>query len=378
MPVETQEKKPLRRRRVPWLLGALVVISFVVLVLLQTSNLWKDFAVETASDTLLLYALSSLNFFAFVIFGFIFLRSILKLLRERRSLQLGSRIKTRLFIYFAAVSLLPIIAMAGFSYLFMNRAIERWFTQIPENVVREARQVEKQAIADQSARLHETASMLASAIGEREVGEEELRQLADQGNLTHIELAGPDGRTLISSGRSKTDADRQELEALLVQARSGQAATPVDDPSRYDFAAAMLRDGRRLIIVPEVRSGESVGEMVDRSLTEFDLLKEQQTTVRQLGFLTLGVLTFLLIFASSWMAFYIARGSPNRSRPLPREPTRSPGAISAIGSRPLLRMSWRCWLLHLTKCPAGWRRTRRRYGNGGDISKRCWNRSRPG
>jgi TRAP-type C4-dicarboxylate transport system permease small subunit len=84
MPVETQEKKPLRRRRVPWLLGALVVISFVVLVLLQTSNLWKDFAVETASDTLLLYALSSLNFFAFVIFGFIFLRSILKLLRERR------------------------------------------------------------------------------------------------------------------------------------------------------------------------------------------------------------------------------------------------------------------------------------------------------
>ncbi|HSI88485.1 MAG TPA: hypothetical protein VK918_05470, partial [Pyrinomonadaceae bacterium] len=226
MPVEKQEKKPLRRRRVPWLLGALVVISFGVLILLQTSNLWKDFAVETASDTLLLYALSSLNFFAFVIFGFIFLRSILKLLRERRALQLGSRIKTRLLIFFAAVSLLPIIAMAGFSYLFMNRAIERWFTQIPENVVREARQVEKQAIADQSARLHETASMLARAIGDRAVREEELRQLADQGNLTHIELTASDGSTLISSGRAKTDVDRQELEALLGQARSGQAAAP--------------------------------------------------------------------------------------------------------------------------------------------------------
>ncbi|HRJ89898.1 MAG TPA: hypothetical protein PLX39_14485 [Pyrinomonadaceae bacterium] len=74
----------------PWLLGGFVFLSFIVLVLLQTSNLWKDLTVATASDTLLLYALSSLNFFAFVIFGFIFLRSILKLARERRALQLGS------------------------------------------------------------------------------------------------------------------------------------------------------------------------------------------------------------------------------------------------------------------------------------------------
>lgn len=292
----------------PWILGALVLLSFVVLVLLQTSNLWKDFTVETASDTLLLYALSSLNFFAFIIFGFIFLRSILKLLRERRALQLGARIKTRLLIFFAAVSLLPIIAMAGFSFLFMNRAIERWFTQIPENVVREARLVEKQAIEDQSARLHDTAAMLAASIGEGEVTSEELARYAELGNLTHIELVAADGGILLSSGRAKVDADRAELDALLAGARSGRAASPATDGSRYDFAAAALPDGRRLIIVPEVRSGESVGEMVDRSLQEFDRLKDQQTTVRQLGFLTLLVLTFLLIFASSWMAFYIARG----------------------------------------------------------------------
>ena len=121
----------------------LVLLTF--LILLQTSNLWKDFTVDTASDTLLLYALSSLNFIAFVIFGFIFLRSIIKLARERRALQLGSRIKTRLLLYFAAISLLPIIAMAGFSYLFMNRALERWFSQIPENVALKAREVEGQA-----------------------------------------------------------------------------------------------------------------------------------------------------------------------------------------------------------------------------------------
>src|SRR5215204_4279836 len=135
-------KTPKQSRFSPLILGVFVLVSLTVLVLLQTSNLWKDFTVETASDTLLLYALSSLNFIAFVIFGFIFLRSITKLMRERRTLQLGSKIKTRLLLYFAVVSILPIVAMAGFSYLFMNRALERWFTQFPEKVVLQAQEAQ--------------------------------------------------------------------------------------------------------------------------------------------------------------------------------------------------------------------------------------------
>src|SRR5688572_15940778 len=142
-------KVPKQNRKVPWIIGIFVLVLLTMLILLQSSNLWKEFSVDTASDTLLLYALSSLNFIAFVIFGFIFLRSITKLMRERRTFQLGSKIKTRLLIYFAAISLLPIIAMAGFSYLFMNRALERWFAQFPENIVLEARSVQQRAIDEQ-------------------------------------------------------------------------------------------------------------------------------------------------------------------------------------------------------------------------------------
>ena len=43
-------------------------------------------------------------------------------------------------------------------------------------------------------------------------------------------------------------------------------------------------------------------------MTEFENLKQKQVTVRQVGLLTLGFLTFMLIFAASWTAFYIARG----------------------------------------------------------------------
>lgn len=302
----TPDKK---RRRVPWILGLFVFGLLLLLILLQSSNLWKTFAVETASDTLLLYGLSSLNFIAFVIFGFIFLRSVIKLARERRAFQLGAKIKTRLLVYFFAVSLMPIIAMAVFSYLFMNRALERWFTQIPENVVRQARDVQTQAVTDQSAKLMDTAKMLASVLEKRDLSDAELKAIAEAGNLTHVEILSPDNDVLKASGKQLDPVKTVDLEQTLGLARSGRLDEPLlQDGRGFDAAVAQLSDGRKLIIVPDLRSDESVSQMVDNSLVEFDRLKDQQVTVRQIGFLTLGVLTFLLIFASSWTAFYVARG----------------------------------------------------------------------
>ena len=299
------------RRKTPWLLGIFVLASLTILVLLQSSNLWKNFSVDTASDTLLLYALSSLNFFAFVVFGFIFLRSILKLARERRAFQLGSRIKTRLLVYFAAVSLLPIIAMAGFSSLFMNRALERWFTQIPENVVREARLAQTRTIDEQDKRLRETAQMLAASIELRQPVQADIEKIAAQGNLVHIELRDTDGKILFSAGRQMTPNENEKIAEAIVQADTAQDDTDTASdklPIGYRAASAVLSGGRKLFIVPDPGSAAYITQLAENSLVEFDRLKQQQVTVRQVGFLTLGVLTFLLIFASSWIAFYIARG----------------------------------------------------------------------
>ena len=88
------EKTPKPRRRgAPWLFGGLTLLLLTVLVSLQLFGLWEIFAPDTASDTLLIYSLSTLNFVAFFLFTFIFIRSLLKLRRERRERQLGSKLK---------------------------------------------------------------------------------------------------------------------------------------------------------------------------------------------------------------------------------------------------------------------------------------------
>ena len=303
------ETLPLKKRKTPWLLGVLVVSLLTILILLQSSNLWKSFSVETASDTILLYALSSLNFFAFVIFAFIFIRSLLKLRRERRALQLGSKIKTRLLLYFFAISLLPIIAMAVFSYLFMNRALERWFASIPDNVIRETRQMQNQAVTDRTLKLQETAQMLRQLLANQAVDNQTLQQLVEVGNLTRLEIVAPNGEILVESEKNLTKEQKSELEKTLLFIRENNFdANILADGKGYDVAVTKFSDGKMLLVVPDVRPREDVIQVVENSLVEFGKLKQKQVTIRQMGLLTLGVLTFLLIFASSWTAFHIAKG----------------------------------------------------------------------
>lgn len=287
-------------------LGILVLGLLAFLVLLQSSNIWKSFTVETASDTLLLYGLSSLNVAAFVIFGFIFLRSLVKLIRERRTLELGSKIKSRLFFYFTLVSLLPIIAMAVFSYLFLNRALDRWFTQIPEDVVREAERIQEKSNSDQFTRFEQTGRMLAVLLADRgAINSGQLNELVNSGGLSFAQVLNSQNEVIASSEIGSDLRDSAELK--LISTNNFESDSLRDGVS-IDVAVSDLPDGRRLLIGRDLRRVESVNQMFETALIEFDRLKLQQVSVRQIGFLTLGVLTFLLIFASSWTAFYIARG----------------------------------------------------------------------
>lgn len=285
-----------------------MVASLALLIVLQSTNLWKTFTIESAGDLLLLYALSSLNFIAFVIFGFIFLRSIIKLVRERRTFELGAQLKTKLLIYFFAVSLLPIIAMAVFSFLFMNRAVDRWFAQIPENVQRAALALQQMSIDDRSLKLDQATAMLATTI-DSQVSNDILAKVADAGKLSHIEVVSAQKQTVASYERDVTPDQKGELDAMISSVRIGNPPGPAyHDGKGFDIAIAQMSGGRRLLVVPDPVAESNLNQVVDSSRAQFDQLGQQQFTIRRVGLLTLGVLTFLLIFASSWIAFHVARG----------------------------------------------------------------------
>jgi two-component system, NtrC family, nitrogen regulation sensor histidine kinase NtrY len=314
---ETQERQKTRRRAAPWLFGGLTLLLLTALVLLQVFGLWEIFTPETARDTLLIYALSSLNFVAFFLFTFIFVRSLLKLRRERRERQLGSKIKTRLVVYFIAVSLLPITAMALFSYMFFNRTLEKYFSPFPQDVARQAKQAREERAREELESLRELAAAAAPAGDQAQstfdaapttsAAAPALSHYLTAAGLAFVFVAEPDGKIREFQSRvSLTDEAVAELYRRGLEAETGAFEFAGGGPA-FNAAAARTPGGRLLVVGREPRGGQSLVQLAAGAQT-FEDFRRNQRKVRLLGLSTLGLLTLMLLFAATWSAIHLARG----------------------------------------------------------------------
>src|SRR5215212_4716292 len=208
---DNRENRIRRRRRVIlWALGGTVLLLLSIIVS-QQLWLWTVVRPDTPADALVLYALSTLNFVAFVVFLFIFVRNLLKLRRERKERQLGSKVKTRLLVYFISISFLPITAMAVFSYLFLNRSLEKWFNPFPDEIVQQATEVKRLTLASQDQTLRDTATLLTMLLSRQTPEERQVAmdQIVASGQLVGIDIVGNDG-TVVSQSRANLSAQDQE------------------------------------------------------------------------------------------------------------------------------------------------------------------------
>ena len=274
--------------------------------------LWNVIQPDTASDTLVLYALSTLNFVAFVVFSFIFIRSLLKLRRERRERELGSKIKTRLLVYFIAISFLPITAMATFSYLFLNRSLDKWFNNATQSAVRQAGDIQREALGTEIRNLRDTGALIAVLLSKQPESswQPTLDQLVAAGRLSAVEIVTHDGRLLMKSQANLPDNERLSLDDLLEKAQQahGDIGESLADGKGFDVIAVALSPDRNLLISPAKRSDTDLNDKATGAKAEFENFSRRQKRVRWLGLSTLGLLTLILLFVSSWVAIHLARG----------------------------------------------------------------------
>jgi len=305
---ERRERIRRRRRVLLWVLGITVLLLLAIIVS-QQLWLWTVVKPDTAADALVLYALSTLNFVAFFVFLFIFVRNLLKLRRERKERQLGSKVKTRLLVYFISISFLPITAMAVFSYLFLNRSLEKWFYVLPDEILQHSNELRRETLANQQQALRDSASLLVMLLNRQpEQRQATVDQLVASGQLAGVEIIGNDGTARLRSRANLSADDAAKLDRLFAEARNGPTGEALADGKEFDAIAVPLNESERLIIAPQKRIGTNLSEVVTGSERDYQELVRKQRRVRLLGLSTLGLMTLILLFASSWIAIYLARG----------------------------------------------------------------------
>jgi two-component system, NtrC family, nitrogen regulation sensor histidine kinase NtrY len=280
--------------------GVLLLLAAIVFVQ-QAFNL--DFIPFSSPDEiLLLYALSTLIFLVLLVFGFILLRTVVKVLVERKQGKPGSRFKTRLLAMLGVLTLIPAVSVFAYAYGLVNRSIDKWFSGPVDAIVSKSGQI------DQLARQWEQDSaqaILRNLAADFPDNFEQTRKLLrlkavillqENGSVEMGSLEGgtqPDSlaRSVLSALGDKDDVftglDGNWLGARRVSAPQGNRILAAVFPARQDIAK----------ISAEIKSQKIA---YDKLKTERKLFRDNYRAV-------LALETVLILFAAVWLGLYLSK-----------------------------------------------------------------------
>src|SRR2546422_11374008 len=158
-----------------------ILLTLLLAAVFTFGSLNVPFEPKSWRAVMVLYAVSSFITAAFLVFGLILARTILRLWVERRREQLGARFKTKMVVGAMAISLLPIVFMFIVSYSLINRSLLLWFPRPLEIASDETQKLLSDLGRAQLPRLRRMAE---------QVREETAR--ASEGFLRHVFEKGTD------------------------------------------------------------------------------------------------------------------------------------------------------------------------------------------
>jgi two-component system nitrogen regulation sensor histidine kinase NtrY len=317
--------KPQTRRKA-FLIFLLVMVPVLFFLGWSQASLNLSFIRPTsAQQTILLLAVSTVIFLAFVIFALILVRNLLKLYVERRQERLGARFRTKMVVAFLGLSLVPVCFLFIFAYGLINRSIDKWFG-IPFDAVRRDaeeifRQVELQA---QEHALHDTRYLAA----DEELVRALLRPdsaplkvfLARQANNLGLESAmcfDSQGHLRARAGNPRPSpaevlplfpglaSGRLPAEGLPARWRAGSAdlflaACPI-------LGAGSMHLGTLISTKQLPTSIRQMADEIQQEAQKYDELSRERKAVKRTYLSMLWLLTLLIMFLATWFALFLSK-----------------------------------------------------------------------
>src|SRR5579884_2736008 len=131
------------RRR---LASAAAALSFVILLalLIWQGSFRIPYSPASLSETIVLWAVSTLIFLLTVLLAFLLFRAGVKVYIDRQKNREGSRIRSKLLFGALVLTLAPVLFTVLFSGYVLNRHLDVWFSRSAQNALRELDQSYKQ------------------------------------------------------------------------------------------------------------------------------------------------------------------------------------------------------------------------------------------
>ena len=305
-----------RRRKTGIIVLASIIFLLVTVVSSQQAFNLMFLRPTTSEQTLIFSALSALIFLALVALTFVLLRTLLKLFAERRGGVLGAQFKIKMVVGALALSFGPVIFLFLFSYGLMNRSIDKWFSWPVEEV--------RQDTAAVGTLLSNYALDNAKA---------EAASLAESPDMQQGYAKNDFG--MVMNVFRRRDRTLQEGFAVAVLDDEAEAAYRLPEPwpilrqrigehhgsllplpksitvngIEYILGAGMVggRGGWIMIGIPLPQGLSRTMAQIESSQKRYLELAQQRKLVRRTYMGILLLLTVLVLFATTWLALFLAK-----------------------------------------------------------------------
>jgi PAS domain S-box-containing protein len=291
----------------PWTQKLWLAVGGLSLVLLAAAiftlgSLNAPVHPERSDALVILFALSTFIILAFLVFGLVLLRNLLRLWADRKAGQLGSRFKTKMVFGAMGIALLPLVFLFLFSYSLVNRTLNLWFPKPLEIANAQSQKLLDELSREVHERLNDRA---ARAIP---------KYLADGANGIMGDSIGP---TAPPSAVWALDRNGQLMDAAPASLRpdhlhkarllpSGAEIWQTDGDTYITGSAPF--DGGRLFVGRKLRPDFLAGFNTIES--ETDNYQQQRTHIRLYKnqiLLALLLITVLLLFSTTWVALFLSK-----------------------------------------------------------------------
>ena len=292
---------PQKSRRRIWIAFATAAVILLAAAIFTLGSLSVPMHPEKSNAIPILFALSTFIVAAFLVFGLILTRSLLRLWAERRAGQLGYRFKTKLVLGAMGISLLPVVFMFFISYALVNRTLNLWFPR-PLEIANQHAQVllhdysheENQTLtklAENAARHLQRGRTLEQAFGRIASGADEVWLVQENGDV------GETAPTVLES------ANRPHLLRTL----SGGAEL-WSSPGLLYLGARVPYSGGYVVAAKRMPADFLQRYMEIETQTGIYLRQRQQLRAYKAEILlTFLLITVLLLFAATWVALFLSK-----------------------------------------------------------------------
>jgi len=306
------------------------IIGFIILLLIILFFSIEFFIGEsqefspTSVTNILLSSLQIIVLILFLILFFVLGRNLIKLYVERKRKIVGAQFKTKLLLFFIALSFIPTLLLFLFASDLISRNIEHWFKTPIDKILDDTKSLADGFYSNSEEITLHYAQQLSRSIKEQKLIEysrrlplmEFVKTKLKEYKLDEIGIYLDDEELFSFLNPDLPLQDYQDLKANIIKrAHLGEifsSTLPMGNGEmiRRGVSFNIPKVGNVLVVTGKFLSQNYAQGInnITAYVQRYRQLKTQKNPVKTFYLMTLIFITLLIIFAASWIGFHLAKG----------------------------------------------------------------------